>query len=112
MRLRREMRGELAKLFGVQIGDSPVIHLTAGPMDEIVTSARQRRRLENTIRRSRNDEQINWMFVPFINERDHGLAVEIIQSSPDQRESVSSEIANFRSEIDFAIEPRLYRVLI
>jgi hypothetical protein len=32
IRLRREMRSELVKLFGVQIGDRPVIHLATCPV--------------------------------------------------------------------------------
>ena len=56
--------------------------------------------------------KIDRMFVLLVNESDDSLTVEIIQTSTDERKTICSEIANFRSEIDFAIEPRLHRVLV
>ena len=40
----RKMRGELAKLGCVEIGDGPVIHLVPRPMNEIVAASRERGR--------------------------------------------------------------------
>ena len=42
----------------------------------------------------------------------HRSSSNNVQSSALQRKSIVREIVNRRSEVEFAVEPRLYRVLI
>ena len=52
------------------------------------------------------------MFAALIDERGGGMLIEIIESSADERKSLRGEIFNGRREIQFAIEPRFYCVLV
>src|SRR4051812_41460213 len=52
------------------------------------------------------------MLVVLVNKGRRGCAVYVVQSAASQRKAVRGEILNRWSEINSAIEPRLYSVLI
>ena len=52
------------------------------------------------------------MFATLVNKRGNGSIVDVVETSADQRKSLVSEILHFRCEIEFAVEPRFYGVLI
>ena len=105
-------RGEFPKLSCVQIGDSPVIHPVLRPVEKIVTAPRIRRRVSVVARRSGFDKQINGMFVPPINKRDHSAAMEIIEASALERKASRRQVTHFRREVDLAVKPGLDCVLV
>ena len=106
------MRGEFAKLNRVQIRDSPIIHPVLRPVKKVVTAPRDRSRIDVIARRSGFDKQINGMFVPPINERDHSAAMEIVKASALERKASRRQVAHFRREVDLSVKPRLNCVLV
>src|SRR5215469_8177847 len=58
------------------------------------------------------DENIDEMFVMPIDQRCHTMAVQIIQSSANQRKALRGKIFYVRRKIQFAVKPRLHRVLV
>jgi len=106
------VRGEFAKLSRVQIRDSPEIHPVPRPVKKVVTAPRARSRIGVIARRSGFDEEINGMFVPPINERDHSAAMEIIEASALERKASRRQVAHFRREVDLSVKPGLDCVLV
>ena len=105
-------RGEFPKLSCVQIRDSPVIHPALRPVEKIVTAPRTCRWVGVVARRSGFDKQVNGMFVPPINKRDHSAAMEIIEASALKRKASRRQVTHFRREVDLAIKPGLDCVLV
>src|SRR5215831_18729588 len=58
------------------------------------------------------DENIDQMLVAPVNKRGDGPAIEVIQPATHQRKPLSGEIPHVGREIEFAVEPRFYSVLI
>ena len=52
------------------------------------------------------------MLVSLVDKRDDRFAIQIIEPSADERKTVSGQVAHFRSEIDFTVEPRFNGVLV
>ena len=104
--------GELFQFSFVEVGHRPISHVAMHPRKKIVPATRERDgRAVSTPNRWR-DEEVNRVFVSLINERDHPLAVEIIESAANEREAVERKIVHIRREIDFAIEPGFDCVLV
>jgi hypothetical protein len=60
----------------------------------------------------RPDEQIDEMFAPLVDERRDGAMVEIIEAAAGKRESFRGEVIHRRREIELAVEPGFYGVLV
>src|SRR6266436_98640 len=61
---------------------------------------------------SRPDIQINVMLLPLVDERRYSSLIQVLKSAADKRKTLTGKILNRWSEIELAIEPWLYCVLI
>ncbi len=61
---------------------------------------------------SRPDIQIDVMFLALVDERCDSSVIQVFQSAADKRKTLTGKILNWWSEIQFAVEPGLYCVLI
>ena len=52
------------------------------------------------------------MLVSVVNERGDRVAIQIIEPSANERETVGGKVAHNRREIDFTVEPRFDGVLV
>src|SRR5713101_536528 len=61
---------------------------------------------------SRPNIQIDVMLLPLVDKRCHSSIIQVLESAADKRKPLTGKILNRWSEIQFAVEPGLYRVLI
>src|SRR6266404_8197045 len=61
---------------------------------------------------SRPDIQIDEMLLALVDERGDSSVIQVFQSAADQRKPLTGKILNRWSEIQFAVEPWFYCVLI
>src|SRR5260370_35988910 len=52
------------------------------------------------------------MLLPLVDKRGDIAMIQIVQTAADQREAFVREVYDRRSEIEFAVEPRLHGVLV
>src|SRR6266446_3980511 len=61
---------------------------------------------------SRPDIQIDEVFLALVDKRRHSSVVKVLESASQQRKPLTGKILNRWSEIELAVEPWLYCVLI
>ena len=61
---------------------------------------------------SRPDIQIDVMLLALVDKRGHSSVIQVFEPTPDKRKSLGGKVLNRGSEIQFAIEPWFYCVLI
>jgi hypothetical protein len=101
-------RYELAEFGFVEVGDCPERHAVARPALQVVAVAG----LCGIGRRCPRwpGEQVDDVFSPAIDQGCRGVAFEVLQASPEQRESL--HVFYCRGKVEFAVEPGLHSVLI
>jgi hypothetical protein len=58
------------------------------------------------------DEEIDHMRAAPIDDRRDGLAVDIVEPSAEQHETLCGQVHDRRRDIDLAVEPRFHRMLV
>jgi len=106
-----EMLPELLQFQRIEVGYSPVVQSTAAPMDEVVSAPLRSGRAHVTATAGQN-EQVNRVFVPIVDQRERGAVIEVFETATNERKSVGCEIRHLRGKIDFAVKPRLHGVLV
>ncbi len=103
---------ELMQLDGVQIGYGPIVHARVGPMQYIVSLSLRSDFAGSIAWLSRPDVQIDEMLLALVDERGDSSVIEVLQPAADKRKPLTRKVLNRRSEIELAVEPWLYRVLV
>ena len=81
-------------------------------MVDIITPNAFGRRAHGLRRRMPDDEQIDHVFAPLVDDRGHRFAGEVIEPAAKQRETFRGEVDYRRPDIDPAVEPRLDGMLV
>src|ERR1700722_4897468 len=98
--------GKFFQVFRVHVGYGPEGHAGAVPVYQIIAILRGHGRRSCAACRW-PDEEIDEMFLLFINEHGHSTAFDVIQPPTSKGVSLQSHIIHRRSKIEFAIEPWL-----
>jgi hypothetical protein len=101
---------EIAEVFSVQIRDNAVVEAVKVAVDDRVAAAVFDGGGGGFFRGP--NEDIDCVPIAAVDERDHGLAVQIIQAAADQGKTLRGEIFDVGRKINFTVEPWFYRVLI
>src|SRR5216683_6592865 len=96
----------------IQIGYGPIVHARVGPMQQIISLTFRSNFCGRIALLSRPDIQIDVMLLALVDKRGHSSVIQVFESTPDKRKSLGGKVLNRGSEIQFAIEPWFYCVLI
>ncbi len=102
---------ELIEVAGWRVRDGAEFHSALAPIHPLIAELRPGAG-RNIALGGRPDKHVDNVFAAAVNERSDGAPVKNVQAAPLQRESIIREITHGRREIEFAVEPRLYGVLI
>jgi len=96
------------------VGNGVEFHSRFWPGDPVVALLRACARRGGLLFRAghRPDEHANQMLSAGVNESRDGAAVHDIEAAALERKTVVGKIPDRRSEIEFAVEPGLYSVLV
>src|SRR6202011_2016307 len=84
--------GKRFQILPIEIGNTPELKSIMNPMRNIIAILSKTFRRPVACRSRGPDKQVNNMFVVMVNEGGYLLAVEIVQTPPDQREIVLGQI--------------------
>lgn len=104
--------GELLEFCGVEVGGSAEIHSILLPEDQVVSADRPDFHEIGWFSFAGPDKHVDEMFLALVDERCDIAMIQIIEASADEREAFTREIRDRRSEVEFAVEPRLHGVLV
>src|SRR5271163_4557491 len=107
----RKQLMEFVEIRRTDIGNSEHLHPALAPIDPVVAKLRTGLRGHVRIHR-RPNEDIDDVLAPPIHQHCDLTAFYNIEASALQRKAIACEIAHWWGEIHFAVEPRLYRVLV
>src|SRR5258708_39913794 len=96
----------------VQIGYGPISHARVGPMQQVISLTFRTYFTGGVPLLSRPDIQIDVMLLALVDEGGHSSVVKVFESASQQRKPLTGIILNRWSEIELAVEPWLYCVLI
>src|SRR5947209_58915 len=107
--LAREETNKLPQFSLIQIRDRPIFHFLPGPGNNVETPTGHCCGRGVGDSAGWDDEDVDWMFVALINERDNRSFVQVVEASADQRKPAHREIMHVRRVIDLSVEPRFDR---
>jgi len=102
---------EFGEVVGGYVGDGAHFHAGFAPIDPVIAELRAGERLGIGFRRG-PDEDVDEVLAASVDEHGNGASVDDVEAAALQRKSFIHKIVDRRSEIELAIEPRLYGVLI
>src|SRR6478672_969236 len=82
------------------------------PMKKLIVLARDRLGVSSVTGLYGPNENVNKVFAPLVNQSCHRSVVEIIESSPDQRKSITGRVFHRGRKIELAVKPRFDGVLV
>src|SRR5579859_5657795 len=102
---------EIGEVAGGYVGDGAHLHAGFAPIDPVVAELGTGERLGVRLVGG-PDENVDEMFAARVDQHGDGAAVNDVEAATLQRKSFIHEIVDRRGEIEFAVEPRFYGVLI
>jgi hypothetical protein len=111
-RSRFELLLEKLQIVNVHVRNSPVVKVRVSPVQKLIPFACYRFRSLCLVRRCWPNKKVDKVFAPSVNQRRHRPIIQIIQAAPNQRKSLTGKIDNWRSKIEFRIQPGFYSMLI
>jgi hypothetical protein len=82
------------------------------PMKKLIALARERLGGSSVTGLYRPDENVNEVLTPLVNQSCHRSVVEIIESPPNQRKSITGRVYHHGRKIELAVKPRFDGVLV
>src|SRR5882757_3747339 len=107
-----ELFAELGKLVGGEVADRPVIHAALAPAPDIESLQRLDFGGAAFGAGGLRDEQVDHMRAPPIDDGADRAGIDIIEPAADQRKTLRGEVDHRRRDVELAVEPRFYRVLV
>ena len=107
-----EKLDELAELRNVKVRGGAEIHIIAPPKDQVVALDRLNCGQLRGSGFDRPDEHVDEMLLPLIDKRSYVTIIEIIQATPNERESLTGKVSDRRRKIQFSVEPGFHGVLV
>src|ERR1700728_1371375 len=108
----RNLLNEFTEFFAVKVADSPEVQSLIRPIAHVIALNGRGDQGRVFGPQSLGNEEIYDVFAAFIDHRSHRLAINIVEPSAQQGEALRRQIDDRRRDVDLAVEPRFYGVLI
>src|SRR6476660_9663246 len=82
------------------------------PMKKLIALVRDRLGVSSVTGLYRPNENVNEVLTPLVNQSCHWSVVEVIESAPNQRKSVTGRVYHRGRKIELAVKPRFDGVLV
>lgn len=105
-----EFIGELLQFTGVDVTDGHQIEALFAPPQDIESLYRLRSRCERRRSQRLRHEQVDDVRASLVDDCRNGLAVDVVETTAEERKAFRRKVGNWRSDVEPAIEPRLDRV--
>src|SRR6478609_4147723 len=107
-----ESLAKIRQLILGEVADRPVVQAAIAPVPDVESLHRLDFRGAAFCAAGLRHEQIDHVLAPAIDHGADGAGIDIIEPAADQGEALGGEVDYRRRDVELAVEPRFYRVLV